>query len=221
MARGMKRYRRRKQAKSGFKSNPPLFTDLWEFIGPGFGGFAITRFTTRVAATQISKRWPKMAKHAGAIASVGSFLAAWWGAHRVKWLEKYHTPIVVGSGIAAIQSVIQLYLPRLGWVVSDASPDIAAQQTQTVPVANGTQPVATDDLDLVSESGEGWYTYNDAHDAGRYASTPGKPSPAQPSPAQQAASSPGSTTDDSDVFDIIEDEDPQVQGMGTGIFAQG
>lgn len=214
MARGMKRYRRRKQSSGGLKHNPPLFTDLWEFIGPGFGGFAATRFVTRVATTQIGKRWPKAGKHAGAIASVGSFFGAWYFAHKVKFLERFHTPIVVGAGLAAIQSLIQLYIPRLGWIVSDASPELAsAQEAKQQQVA-----APADDLELVDEQ-DGWYVYNDAHDAGRYATTPNKASPPPPrpqqgpTPQQAAASSPGS---DEDIFDILEED----QMQGAGIFSQ-
>ena len=81
------------------KRNPPLVTDVVEYLVPGLGAFVLDRFVTRVAAAQIAKRWPKLAKHAGAIAAVGTFGAAWWGAHRVKYLEKYHHPIVIGAGL--------------------------------------------------------------------------------------------------------------------------
>ena len=93
-----RRYRKRRNPdSSGPRANPPLFTELAEFIGPGFAGFAATRFATYLAATQVAKRKPTWGKPAGAAVSIGAFLAAWLLAHRWKWLAKYQTPIVVGA----------------------------------------------------------------------------------------------------------------------------
>jgi hypothetical protein len=161
---------RKSHAERPAKSNPPLGTDLLEYIGPGFAAFAATRFLTRVVSTQIAKRWPRYAVHAGAVASVGTFGAAWFGAHRVSSLERYHHPIVVGAGIAALQSLIQLYLPALGWIVADASPQIAettgAQQQQQVAQqqATGALPSGWREVDA-----DAWFRYNDAHDSARQA----------------------------------------------------
>lgn len=145
------------------RSNPPVWTEIAEFAGPGFGGFAASRFLTRVATTQIAKRAPSWGKHAGAAAAVGSFLAAWFLANRWKWLERYHTPIVVGSAIAAMQSLIQLYLPALGWIVADASPEIAAAD-QSLSVATAPQNMHL----LPTNDDPNEFTYNDSFDAGRY-----------------------------------------------------
>ncbi len=157
-----------------------LLSELGEFIAPSFAAFAATRMLTRMAAVQIARRKPSWAKHAGAIASVGSFLAAWFGAHRVKWLEKHQTPIVVGSAIAAAQSIVQLYIPKLGWILADASPDIAAESGTTSAAqvqANTVQQLAAAKLQPVNED-PGWYTYDDKYDAGRYSKESGAPAPA-------------------------------------------
>src|SRR5574337_1118939 len=94
------RKKRRKSREDGGgsrpRSNPPLFTDLVEFVGPGFAAFAVSRFGTRILATQVGQRKPSWGKHAGGVAAVSAFLGAWLLAHRVRMLEKYHTPIVVG-----------------------------------------------------------------------------------------------------------------------------
>ena len=156
-----KRYRRNPETSS--RSNPPLFTDLAEFIGPGFASFAATRLLTRIAATQLAKRKPSWGKHAGALTSIASFLALWWGAHRVKWLEKYHTPLVVGSGIAALQSVLQLYVPKLGWMVSDATPQIAEDQGLHLDSEGNAKLVAG--VEYLDEDPDE-YNYNDAYDPG-------------------------------------------------------
>jgi hypothetical protein len=191
------------------KRNPPIGTDVIEYILPGFGAFAATRFLTRVAAVQIAKRWPTRAKHAGAIASIGAFAAAWFGAHRVKMLEKYHHPIVVGSGLAAIQSLIQLYVPALGWMISDASPELAAGSIRPpIAVAGGTVPQALPGgvsarqapvPDGFQETDANtWFSYNDAYDAGSYK---GKQKPPPPAPMTSTA------PDDQQIDDLLDNSD--------------
>lgn len=173
------------------RRNPPLLSEIGEFVLPGFAGFAATRMLTRMAAVQIAKRKPAWAKHAGALASIGSFVAAWLGVNRVKMLEKHHTPIVVGSAIAAIQSLIQLYVPMLGWVISDASPEIddtTAATSQLAVAPNPQQIAAAARLQPVNED-PAWYTYDDKFDAGRYAKETGAAAPTaggSANPKQQA-----------------------------------
>lgn len=181
MARSRLHRRYVKNPSSEPRHNPPLFTDIVEFVAPGFAGFAITRFATRVAATQIEQRKPSWGKHAGAAASLASFLGAWLLAHKWKWLEKYHTPIVVGSAIAALQSLIQLYLPKLGWMVADATPELEAT------AATEGQLTATPEMQLQPvDEDPNEYVYNDAYDSGRY----GRPSGV--SPMQHGAGTAGS-----------------------------
>jgi hypothetical protein len=183
----------RRYVKKTFKANPPLFTDLVEFVIPGFGGFAATRFVTRVAMTQVAQRAPSWGKHAGAVASVGSFLAAWFLAHKWKWLEKWHTPIVVGSAIAAGQSLLQIYAPNLlGWIVSDATPELAAGTAQAALTAPD-QQLAQLHLQPTNED-PNEFTYNDSYDAGRYNGQQGPGSmKVGPLPPNQPVQSPPAT----------------------------
>jgi len=153
------------------KSNPPAMTELAEFILPGFGGFAATRFGTYVVTTQLAKRSPTWAPHAGAIASVGTFLAAWFLAHRVKFLEKWATPIAVGAGIATLQTLIQIYLPKLGWMVSDASSQVTGGDPTAAVQLTAAQAAAVDPnqapAGLVATSDDpNAYTYDDRYDPG-------------------------------------------------------
>lgn len=191
---------RRYARNPGYTHNPPLFTDLVQFVAPGFAGFAATRFVTHVAATQIAKRAPKWAKHAGAASSVGSFLGAWFLAHKVKWLEKHHTPLVVGSAIAMLQSLIQLYVPRLGWMLSDASPEIANE-------AQGALTAQQPQMQLKpTEYDPNEFTYNDEFDQGRYA----KPSGVSPKTgAAPASSGPGGPAPQ----DVREDDLPDLADL--------
>jgi hypothetical protein len=148
------------------KQNPPLFTDIAEFVIPGFAGFAVTRFATHVAATQIERVKPSWGKHAGAGVSIGAFLATWLLIHRVKFLQRHHTPAVVGSAIAAIQSLLQLYFPRLGWVVSDATHELAMPQAAPAMTASDQMMEQMQLRPVDDDPNE--YTYNDSFDAGRY-----------------------------------------------------
>lgn len=159
--------------KPRHKHNPPLITDVLEFVGPGFAAFAATRFLTGVATSQISQRAPSWGKHAGAVASVGSFLGLWLFGHKVKWLERWHTPIVVGSAIAALQSLIQLYIPSMAWLVSDAQANLPASSTAASALTAQDQAVANMGLEPTGED-PGAFVYNDAYDAGRYSGQMGQ-----------------------------------------------
>ena len=105
--------------------NPPPIQDLVEFILPGFAGYGATKMLSRIVLTQLSKRYPNAGKHLAAGSTVVSFLAAWFLLHRIKRLAKYHTPAVVGAGIASLQTIVSTYLPKYGWMVSDVQPEAA------------------------------------------------------------------------------------------------
>ena len=206
----VRRYKRRKHKgeSSSPRSNPPMFQDLVEFIGPGFAGFAVSRFGTRIATTQIGQRWPSWGKHAGGVAAVGSFLAAWLLAHKVKLLEKFHTPIVVGAGIAALQSLIQLYIPRLGWMVSDASPELAAGAAgaTAASLAAGTTsaPQQLPPGYQTTSDDPSLYVYTDQYDAGRMS----QPQPTGTAAGQQASQQ----TASDDMADLEYEDDLQTMG---------
>lgn len=200
------------------KRNPPLATDVVAQIIPSFAAFAATRFVTRTAAIQIAKRWPKYAKHAGAMASIGTFAAAWLGAHRVKMLEKYHDMIVIGAGLGAIQSLVQLYLPALGWVVSDCSPQLGATPAQKQLLAAQTaaqQQQLSGRPDRIPQgfkptTANEWFTYNDAYDAGSYR---GKTEATQPEvPGETASQEP-----DVQISDLLDNSDLQLDNSDLGL----
>ncbi len=205
------RLHRRYVKNPGPKRNPPLLTEVAEFVVPGFGAFAATRFLTRVAATQVAQRAPSWGKHAGAVASVATLGAAWFLAHRWRWLAKWHTPIVVGSAIAALQSLIQLYAPSmLGWVVSDATPELAqaAQSATQGNLSIQDQQLAQMHLAPTDEDPDE-FVYNDSYDAGRHGGPRGRASmktgaimPPPPG-AGQGASTPQDDTSDLAIDDAI------------------
>lgn len=127
-------------------ANPPLFTDMVEFIIPGFAGYAGTRFVSRIARGMVERRFPKLSKHAGPLASLAAFGASWFLVHRVQKVAKYHTPVTVGAAIAALQTIVQTYIPKYGWIVSDYQPQLppsAGKTTQQTaePSAQGALPL--------------------------------------------------------------------------------
>jgi hypothetical protein len=197
------------------KRNPPLATDVMEYLVPGFAAFVLDRFVTRFAAAQIAKRWPKLSKHAGAIAAVGTFGAAWFGAHRVKYLEKYHHPIVIGAGLAAAQSLVQLYLPKLNALIGDPMPPQAQQPLLTANVARQLapapavpQPPQQVPPGFKPTTANEWYTYNDSYDAGSYK---GKVEAAPPpTPGEQPA-------DDMDISSLLDNSDLQLGNEDMGL----
>lgn len=101
------------------KANPPPIEDLVEFVVPGFVGYAGTRLTARVVQGIAARRFPRLAKHLGVASTFASAGLAWLLVHRFEKVKQYHTPVVVGASIAAIQSAVQTYLPKYGWIVSD------------------------------------------------------------------------------------------------------
>lgn len=195
------------------KRNPPPMTDLAEVILPGFAAFAAARVVTRMATVQISKRYPKAGRHAGAIASVGSFVAAWFGAHRIRYLAKYHDAIVIGTGLAAMQSLVQLYLPKLGAALGDPGP---APKQLAMPVATSRRAPQVAAAPAPVPAGfkpttaNEWYTYNDSFDAGGYKGTVEVPD-AQASPA------PASDPEETSINDLLDNSDLQLDNSDLGL----
>jgi hypothetical protein len=152
------------------KTNPPPMTDLVEFIIPGFGGYAATKLLHRVVNIQLSKKYPRSGKHVAAASTIGSFLAAWFLLHRIEKLAKYHTPAVVGAAIASLQTLIQTYLPKYGWIVSDVQPEFSpftgapsARMSQNVPV----ERLYPGGPEIVDDDDEGSSVEDDLADLGR------------------------------------------------------
>ncbi len=199
-----KRYGKRRSEDAGFKRNPPLMTDVFEWVGPGFAGFAVARFGTRIAASAISKRSPSLSRHAGGGAAVVAFLAAWYLSGKWKAISKYQMPLVVGAGIAALQSLVQLYLPRLGWTVAYNTPEITEPEQQALP--EGTQILENEDPNL--------YTYDDRYE-------PRARRRAQHAPSTPAAQEQAQAQTEEDLLeDLLTTEDDAVgQTVNMGVFS--
>jgi hypothetical protein len=57
--------------------------------------------------------------------NIAAFGLVWFASHKSQTLKKYHTQLMVGSGIALIQSLVQGLLPGLSWIF-DSSPHVSA-----------------------------------------------------------------------------------------------
>ena len=205
-----RRYKRNRSEGGTPRSNPPMAMELVEYIGPGFAGFAATRVLTRLATVQISKRKPSWGKHAGVLASLAAFGAAWWGAHRVKFLGKYAMPITVGAGIAAAQSILQLWLPKIGWVVSDASPELAAAHNDMMMPAGPTVDQITARMQPVEDDGS--FSYDPSYEADNYAQTAKRAPNGTAAPVTPAGKK--AQAEEDLLVDLNLDE-----GMGGGVFS--
>lgn len=163
---GLAKFRAKKRSKSTSvaKKNPPLGKDLALFVGPGFAAYAGTRLLSRIIYRVLAKKWPKGSRHVAALSTVAAAAAAWLGAHRIKKLEPYHTPIVVGSGIAALQTAFQTWVPKYGWIVSDVRPsDYGAQANPAqAPAAAEDWDELTTDLGSMGDAADGIGDYSDA-----------------------------------------------------------
>lgn len=192
--------------------NPPMLEDFTDMILPGFGGYGATRLLGRITHVQVAKRWPRFGKHAAALSAVAAFGASWFAAHRVKWLAKYHTPIVVGAGIAALKTLVQTYLPWLGWMTAD----VQEGDTRALPGA-AANPALEGGMghtifDEADAAGQEWATYNDAFDQGSYRGQ--QPPHQQP----QAAANPADAEADAAMGDMLQDLGVE-DDLGQGIFA--
>lgn len=173
-----------KRYRSRHKSNPSaseLGSEVLETAIPAGIAFGATRLATKLAVMAIAKKWPSKGRHGGAAASIGAFIAAWFLAHRWKAIAKYHGPIVAGSAIAAVVNLLQLYVPKLGWLLGDPTEltagGTAAQKAVTAGAAAAQLPSGMEEID----DDPAHYTYNDAYDAGRYAANDkNKQQPSQP-----------------------------------------
>lgn len=173
MSKLARRSRKRYKSNPAPKSNPPLLTDLVEWGVPAGASFAVTRLLTKLGVMLIAKKWPSKAKHGGAAASVGAFAVLYYLSTKWKWLTRYQGPAVAGSAIGTVVNLLQLYVPKVGWLVGDPTELTAGGTAASKAVAQGAQaaqlPAGMEEI----EDDPSWYTYNDAYDAGRYNAQPG------------------------------------------------
>lgn len=119
LAKLTRRVATRKRNNPAPKSNPGLLEDTWNLVLPGFVAYAGTRTAGRIAYKLTRKRSPKLAKHIGAVTPALVAGLTWVAVHKIDRLDKYHHGAVIGSCIAAAQSLLQTYVPQYSWILND------------------------------------------------------------------------------------------------------
>ena len=151
-AQSERRRRARARARSGkprsnpaaMVANPPMAADLMQVLLPGFGAYAATRVIARVVFSLVQKRFPKLGKHAHALAGAAAFGGTWFFAHKIKRLAKYHDGIVMGSGVAALHGIASCYLPtKYAWLLADCRPEDVKSPIKTVALPAASSPAPT------------------------------------------------------------------------------
>lgn len=200
-----RRARRRKNA-AHMVMNPPVGKDIAQDLVPAFIAYAGTRLASRIAFTLVQRRWPKAGKHVGAATSLGSALAAYLLSSRVETLKEHQAPIIVGSGIATLQTLVRTYVPRYGWIVADYKPEDLepAGQRQQLP---GADEDAELEEALKGYMEEDEYSYLEREVQPSTPSSP--PRRSAPAPAPAPAPPPAPSTDELDFTDedLLDDSD--------------
>jgi len=124
--------------KKDRKNPTPAVVQAAVGVAAGFGGYAVNRFLSRIVYSLVLKKRPKLAGHAlvgtSALATVLTyFVTRYW-----QRVSDYHEYASLGSGVAFVQTAVQTYVPRLGWVVSDVRPEqYASAKEMTVEATGG------------------------------------------------------------------------------------
>ena len=212
--RARRRARRNPEGGGGMVANPPMASDLTNVLLPGFAAFAATRTLSRVVFQLVSKRWPKLGKHASALAGVASFGAVWFFAHKSEKLAKYHDGIVVGSGVAAAHGIATCYLPpRYAWLLTECRPEDVSASRQPQQQVNmvAAKPSTGDEFDFLERELEG------LDDRPSHTIRAPKPSSRPISDGLRMASGDGGGNLDPDLSDALDGED--VDDLYTGAFS--
>jgi hypothetical protein len=115
--------------------------DLGVQVLPGIGSYAATRFSGKLLRAALGKKFPTLEQHLGPAGNILAAVILWFAVHKSRKLARYHTPIIVGSAVAVLESIIQCYLPRLAVLIdaAPAQPQLAKAAPQATGHANGHQ----------------------------------------------------------------------------------
>lgn len=146
---------RRRNGDDAPRANPSGFMaelyEVGELVLPAFAGYAGGRLISRVAYVQLSKKYPRAAKHLAAGASAAAVLATYFALPRVKKFASYQVPATLGAAIASLQTLVQTYLPKFGWMVSDYRNGLTTSMSTPAAIpAAATGPFTAEDLALLN-----------------------------------------------------------------------
>lgn len=105
------------------RSNPSTtaLMELGTTIGAGAGAYAANRLGTALIVKVLGSRLGAIGKHLSPMASLGLAALIWFVAERWAALRRYGTSIIVGSGIAVVQTILNRYLPGIEVLLNSAS----------------------------------------------------------------------------------------------------
>lgn len=218
-----KRRRKARNPSTSLTPNPPVGQDITHVLLPGFGAYAVTRFLSRVVYSMVQKRSPKFGKHAGALAAMAGFGSAWFFAHKIKKIQPYHDGIIIGSGIAALQTLVRTYTPKYGWIVSDYKPGDVDEPKQIAAADKAAQIAKLSTQLEGNDSKAGWDEYS--HLEAQLDAMEGSPAARAPSVSSLVGKPMAGDDDedadyDPDLMSVL-DDDENMDDLYGGSFAEG
>lgn len=117
VAKFLKKAAKRRAAKEPKKarSNPSTtaLMELGTTVGAGAGAYAANRLGTALIVKLLGNRLGAFGRHLSPLASVGLAALIWYIAEKWSTLRRHGTSVIVGSGIAVVQTVLNRYLPGI------------------------------------------------------------------------------------------------------------
>lgn len=142
--------RRRRNPEHERSLVPDLDTsEFTEKIIPGAAAFAATRFIQRASYQIAERKAPKISKHVAIGASAAALGLAWAFGHKIKKIDQYYEPILIGAGAAAAVGLIQSYVPKYGWIVGDYLKEKKALPTNQAPQPSLADFLESDEFETV------------------------------------------------------------------------
>jgi hypothetical protein len=152
------------ESKSFLSKNPPIVTDVFQYVLPAAGAYVATRLVGRASRTFLGAKFPKIAPFAAPLGSLVAFGAIWYAAHKVSYTKRYHNQLMIGSGIALIQSLVQSVMPGLGWLFDSQPVFLAPVGDGLKTVGDDMEVMDTEDLDAGLEDSPAAVTDEDFSD---------------------------------------------------------
>lgn len=118
-----KRAASRPQKVSNARRNPTTtaLQELGATVGTGVGAYVFNRVGTGVVKKMVGGRLGALGSHVGPLASVIFAGIVWYLAERWAWLRRYQNSVIVGSGLAVFQTLLNRYLPGVENLLNAAS----------------------------------------------------------------------------------------------------
>ena len=101
------------------RKNPGKLEATAYSLAAGVAGYAVSKFASRLAYAQTIKRFPKVANHAKALTPVAAAFGVHFGSKYWSKSAEYTEEITIGASVAAVQAIVQTYLPKFAWLISD------------------------------------------------------------------------------------------------------